>query len=197
MVGFVYCIIKTYPIKAGEKVNPSREETMQKLAQNYYYFLKSLPFSNTLYMNGMKEARNKFLANLHIVIMKEYLPRGYKNWRYSTDFVSERALALLKKRKWGKGELVYEHIVPKTEFITRVCEQAAEDNEISTELIYNLLMKYFWTATIHKDENVLLPKDTMPTGWNKENVFARYNEVNIELIPHNKSYFLQQQDALV
>ncbi|WP_379968303.1 hypothetical protein [Ectobacillus sp. sgz5001026] len=99
---------------------------MSILADNYYYFLKGLPFDNKLYMNGMGEARRKFLANLHITVLKEYLPKGYKDWRYSTDYVSDKALELLKQKNWDKNELIYEHMVPKAKYIKDECEKAAE-----------------------------------------------------------------------
>lgn len=168
----------------------SREEFMRIYADNYYYFLRSLPYDNEIYMKGMGEARTKFLANLHITTTKEYLPKGYKNWRYTTDYVSEKALELLKKRQWGRGELVYEHIVPKTKYIKEACENAAQNGELSPDFIYHLLMRYYWTATIHKTEDNLLIKNTMPKEWDEVNIFARYDEANIKLIKHDKSYFL-------
>ncbi|MGS2776966.1 hypothetical protein ACVBAX_06260 [Robertmurraya sp. GLU-23] len=141
-------------------------------------------------MKGMGEARNKFLANIHITTTKEYLPYRYKDWRYSTDFVSAKALELLKMRKWGEKELVFEHIVPKSRYIKVECESAAERGEISPDFIYNLLLKYYWTATIHEEENGRLEKDNMPDGWDGINIFARYNKAKVELLKHDKSYFI-------
>jgi hypothetical protein len=52
----------------------SREEIMRLMADKYTYFLKTLKFEDAIYMEGMGEARRKFLANLHITIMKKQLP---------------------------------------------------------------------------------------------------------------------------
>ena len=170
----------------------TREETMQVLADNYCYFLKSLQFDNDIYMKGMGEARTKFLANSHITILKEYLPKRYTDRRYSADYVSERALDLLLQGKWGDSELQYDHMVPKTMYIRTKCEEAAKHGFISSDFIYNLLIKYLWVATIHQDENTLLTqhklKNKMPNGWDKVNIFARYDKVGIKLIKHDKGY---------
>lgn len=169
-------------------MTPSREEIMRILAENYYFFLKNLPFENDIYLEGMGEARNKFLANLHITITKKYLPKKRKDWRYTTDYISVRALELLKRGTWNSGELIYEHMVPKTRYIKEVCEKQAKTGEISPEHIYQLLIKYFWTATIHGEENKLLSKSMMPNDWDGENIFARYNSAKITLIEHDKTY---------
>lgn len=166
----------------------SREEIMRILADNYYIFLRSLPFENDIYMEGMGEARIKFLANLHITITKKYLPKKRKDRRYTTDYISHMALELLKRSSWSSGELIYEHMVPKTRYVKEVCEKKAKSGEISAEFIFQLLMKYFWTATIHKKENKLLSKSMMPLDWDGENIFARYNSAEIILIEHDKTY---------
>jgi hypothetical protein len=166
-----------------------QEKTSFGLSDHYYYFLKTLPFDNELYMKGMGEARRKFLANLHITILKKYLPRGYSNWRYSKDYVSESALVFLKKRKWEENELIYEHMIPKSRYIKDVCEKKAAINELSTEFIYDLLDKYLWTATIHSEENERLKQTEMPPGWDESDIMSRYKAAKIDLIVHEKDYF--------
>lgn len=177
---------------------PERPKIIEILADNYYFFLNSIPFndeSKRLYVNGMKEARTKFLANLHITLIEEKLPPGRKQRWYGTDYVSEKALRLLKDKNWEKNELVYEHIVPKSEYIRDLCEKKAKEGDLNKEFIKDHLEKYFWTATIHRDENRRLSRKKMPMGWKWDNIFARYDEANkdsnqdkIILVPHDKTY---------
>ncbi|MEH6937418.1 hypothetical protein V7056_06065 [Bacillus sp. JJ664] len=178
---------------------PERKEILKRVAEEYWYFLNSIRWDNELYKSGMKEARTKFLANLHITILTKHLPRGYRRRWYTADYVSPRAIKLLQKGKWGSGELIYEHMVPKTEYIIKECEKKIqEEKEIDKDFIYDMLDKYLWIATIHEDENKGLLKNSMPNGWNKEDIFARYKEKDkeIELIPHDRSYFNKKKIKL-
>lgn len=171
-----------------------REETMRILAEKYSYFLNTLKFDDDIYMVGMGEARTKFLANLHITIMKKKLQKKYNDWRFGADYVSERALEHLMKGKWDSHTLQYDHMVPKTEYIRRVCEDAAMKGPVTTEFIYDILMRYLWVATIHTDENNLLSKkglkNKMPKDWDGVNILARYETAGIKLIEHDKIYCL-------
>ncbi|KZE67929.1 hypothetical protein AWM68_17295 [Fictibacillus phosphorivorans] len=169
-----------------------RNEIMQLLAEKYYYFLNSLPFDDDIYMTGMGEARRKFLANLHITVMKKQLPPKYNDWRFSSDYVSEQALKHLKLGKWDSNTLQYDHMVPKSDYIRKVCEAAAKNGTLTIQFIYENLLKNLWVATIHTEENNLLSKlglrNKMPLDWDGFNIFARYEKAGIELIEHDKSY---------
>lgn len=170
----------------------TREEIMKLMAEKYYYFLNVLKFEDEIYMAGMVEARRKFLANLHITIMKKGLPPKYKDWRFSSDYVSESALKHLKNGKWDSNMLQYEHMVPKTEYIMKVCENAAKTGTITVDYIFEILNRNLWVATIHKEENEILSdfklRNKMPNDWDGVNIFARYEKAGIELIKHDKSY---------
>ncbi|MBO2944895.1 hypothetical protein JJQ72_13030 [Paenibacillus sp. F411] len=165
---------------------PNREFVLRMLADSYFYFLKSLPFENESYMKGMREARTKFVANLHITLLQEYMPKSRKDRRYTTDFVSPRALILLKSGSL-KG-LSYEHIVPKTRFIKDQCEIVAQNGLLqSSDFIYEILDKYLWTATVHSEEEKGLIRTKMPPGWDGKNILARYDGI-VNLEEHDKSY---------
>lgn len=167
----------------------TRERIMRTLADKYYYFLTVLPFEDELYMQGMVEPRRKFLANLHITLIRQSLPPACSDWRYSTDHVSEMALHLLQRGTWNKDELIYEHMVPKTRYIKEPCEAAARRGVLTPDYVYDLLVRYLWTATIHASENERLAQRTkMPPNWDEIDVFARYKAKGIILIPHNKEY---------
>lgn len=77
----------------------------------------------------MGEARSKFLANLHITIMKKQLPKKYNDWRYSSDYVSECALEYLKKGKWESNTLQYDYMIPITEYMEGLRRCGYERND--------------------------------------------------------------------
>lgn len=174
------------------EMGKSREEIMRMIAEKYNYFLQTLNFDDEMYMKGMGEARGKFVANLHIAIMKEEMPKKYKDRRYSADYVSERALKHLETREWKAEEIQYEHMIPKTKYIKEVCEEATKNGVVTTDFIYDVLMKNLWIATVHKDEERLLKRlglgDKMPSDWDEKNIFARYERAGIELKVHDRSY---------
>ncbi|GAB6422939.1 hypothetical protein bcgnr5378_04770 [Bacillus cereus] len=168
----------------------SREELMRVMAEKYAYFLQTLRFDDEVYMGGMREARSKFLANLQIYIMNKQLPKKRKDWRYSSDYVSERALECLMKGKWDSKELQYDHMIPKSKYIKDVCEEAAMNGTATFDFIYEVLVKYFWVATIHKDENDHLTKlglkSKMPSDWDGNDIFARYESAGIVLLENDR-----------
>lgn len=54
--------------------------------------------------------------------------------------------------------------------------------------IYNVLMKYYYTCTVAKDEDNLLPTTKMQAGWDGQNPFFRYQLAGIHFIENPKSY---------
>lgn len=49
-------------------------------------------------------------------------------------------------------------MIPKTEYIKKICEDAAKNGTITTDYIFDILMRNLWVTTIHDDENKLLGK---------------------------------------
>lgn len=177
-------------IESGAKMY-SRQVIIDQLATHYYYFLSSLPFDNEDYIMGMQEARSKFIANFHITIVAKSLPKPFKDRRYGTDFVSESALRILRVKQHlsdESGPLQYEHMIPKGRYIKDYCEQLAKENQLTVDLIREVLDKYLWTATITSSEDQRLTRTKMPMNWDQSNIKARYDAAGIELLSHDKSY---------
>ncbi|MEK5379205.1 hypothetical protein [Niallia sp. FSL W8-0635] len=120
------------------------------------------------------------------------MPTKYNDWRFSSDYVSERAQEHSKEGKWDSNTLQYDHMIPKTEYIRKICEDAAKNGTITTDYIFDILMRNLWVTTIHDDENKLLGKlglrNKMPKDWDGANIFARYEKAGIELMEHDKGY---------
>ncbi|MEC0129125.1 hypothetical protein [Paenibacillus pabuli] len=166
----------------------SREEILMVLAQNYYEFLCSLPFENKLYMIGINEGKNKFLTILHIHLLKKNISMKPADKHFTTDYISPLALKVLKSGK--RSGLRYEHLVPKQKYIQKPCEDLAKENRLTIEFIYDQLEKYLWTATITEQEEKLLTRTNMPKEWDNIDIKARYYAVGIELIEHQRDFYL-------
>lgn len=178
--------ILEFPSLRGGFVENNREEIIDTLANKYFCFLNMLPFEDELMMKGLQEGKGKFLANLHIHLTRQGLPKGWKHKLYSTDFVTSAALdALIHNRLAG---LEYEHLIPKKRYIQDICEQKAKDGTLSEEFIKELLEQYLWTATVTSQEHRLLSRSIMPDNWDETNIKYRYEQAGIDLINHNRAY---------
>jgi hypothetical protein len=161
-----------------------RKEVLDILAKTYAKFLNGVDFKDPHYMIGLSEGLGKFLANLHIKLMIETKKRGFRSKEYISDFISKDAQVVMERR--ALAYVTYEHIVPKSEYIQKVCEQEViQKGKVEEDFIRNLLDKYLWTATITKSENRRLRRSTMPGDWDGEDIFARYKEAGIELLSYN------------
>ena len=163
-----------------------RETLLDTLAEKYHANLTSLPYEDELFMIGIREGKNKFLANLHIHLAKAQLPAGWRDKRYTTDFVTPVALEQLRTKQL-KG-LEYEHLVPKGAFIQEKCEAKAKTGELTVNFVRDILARYLWTATVTEEEHLRLSRSTMPRWWDKSNIFARYEEAGMKLQVHEKGY---------
>src|SRR5690606_5576114 len=91
------------------------------------------------------------------------------NGKYSmADFITPKALHILQQKE--KVRLIFEHMVPKNLYLNMLVEKAKQGNLTYTE-IYNVLMKYYYTCTVTKDEDNLLPSTKMQDGWDGQNPF--------------------------
>ena len=160
-----------------------RQEFIDILATTYYKFLKDLPFEQDPYMMmALKETQGKFIANLHIEIAKLHLPRSRNERRFATDYVSKEAEEILKQGS-TKG-LRFEHIVPKSEYIIKPCQEKAMNGELTYQYVRDRLDRYYWTATVKKWQDDILNQRKMPGGWKEKDIFARYREKNIMIYPY-------------
>jgi hypothetical protein len=154
-----------------------RNEIIHTLSETYYSFLKNIEWNNDLYLTGLREGKNKFLSNAYL-----HLCKG----KYSiSNYQSKEALFILNGENGiqKSGKLVFEHMVPKDRYIQKPCEELAKLGELTSDFIYDLLEKYWFIATITKQEEKLLKTSKlMPTDWESKGHMARYDNTKIELI---------------
>ena len=140
----------------------------------------AIPWEEELVVHGIREGLNKFLSNA-------YLSMSPKCKHGSAHFYSLNALSAMKNG--DKRGLVFDHMVPKTEYIQRPCEKAARENRLTIEYIKDKLDNYWKIAVITAAENRLLSSTKMPKCWDGIDYKARYTLANIALLPVNEANF--------
>lgn len=150
--------------------------TTIRLAEAYCKFLAGIDWSDQLVVAGSQEGRNKFLSNAFLSLF----PGLHKYHR--THLISEAALRQLTSKDYT--ELVCEHLVPKSRYIQRPCEELAARGELTTDFVRDILEKFWRLATITKTEDAKLRRSSMPANWDGYNVLARYEAAGIQLKPN-------------
>jgi hypothetical protein len=108
------------------------------------------------------------------------------NGKYSmTDFITPKALLTLHQK--DKTKLIFEHLVPKNLYLNKLVG-IAEQGTLTYDEIYNALAKYYYTCTVTKEEDYLLPPTKMQDDWDEQNPFYRYQLAGIEFIDNPKSF---------
>jgi hypothetical protein len=169
--------------KFKQKKAMSRE---QQIAEAYCKLLNSIDWSDKLLVAGLREGLNKFLSNAFLSLF----PKCHKYHR--THLVSAAALRQLRAKEYAG--LVCEHIVPKTRYIQKRCEEAAKKGRLTVHDVRDLLDKYWRLATITKEEDRRLNPVSMPETWDGVNPLARYEAAGIELLPNPFYHDLEDSD---
>ncbi len=146
---------------------------LESVVSAYYKLLQSIDWNDEVLVKGLREGLNKFPSNAFLSLCREskYL---------SGHFYS--CIALEKIRSQDFSGLVFEHMVPKSKYIQKPCEQAAQEGRLDIDEIQALFQKYWKISIITTDENSRLSVRDMPDDWDFENIFARYQKCGIELV---------------
>src|SRR5437773_1673703 len=110
----------------------------RRLAEAYCKFLNGLDWSDEILVKGTQEGRNKFLSNA----FASQFPKKHKH--HKTHLISEAALKQLHAKNYD--ELIYEHLVPKQEYVQKPCEDLARKGELTVEFVLQLLNQYWQVA---------------------------------------------------
>ncbi|GAE37664.1 hypothetical protein [Halalkalibacter akibai] len=106
--------------------------------------------------------------------------------KYSmTDFITKKALYVLQQKE--KTKLIFEHMVPKNLYLSKLVTKAQQGVLTHAE-IYRVMMKYYYTCTVTKEEDYLLPSTKMQDDWDEQNPFYRYQVAGIDFIENPKSF---------
>ena len=149
---------------------------MRKYAETYYDFLMVIDWDNPLFVEGIKEGKTKFLSNMMV--------NSKKGSRHLYgDYYTHTSLEKVRNRDFTG--LVFEHIVPKTKYIIKPCEERAKNGTLTVDFIEDLLNRYYKVAVVTVEEDKRLNRNSMPPDWDGVNIFGRYEEAKIELIEKN------------
>jgi hypothetical protein len=147
-------------------------EYYSQLAVAYHKLLTRLDWEDEVLISGIREGLNKFLSNAHLHVF-----RG-KNKYHKTHLVSEQALAQMEARDYSG--LVFEHMVPKDRF-QKDCEERAKSGTLTIEFVEDQLKQFWHLATITKEEEARLTRNSMPDNWDGKDPRARYMHACITL----------------
>jgi hypothetical protein len=97
-------------------------EILDEMAKAYYKLLKSIDWNDECFVKGIKEGLNKFLSNyfLYKVGQEKFINEKY----FCSHYFSKAAKEKLQKK--DISDLVFEHMVPKEEYIQKPCKKAAK-----------------------------------------------------------------------
>ena len=119
---------------------------------------------------GLGKGLSNFLSNMYL----KHCHKGTNKY-WTTHYASRAAIAkMLRNDLTG---LVFEHLVPKDRY-QKECEQRAAAGDLRIEYIEELLSKYWFLATITKEEDDNLPK-TMSSDWDGKDCHARYKGIEL------------------
>jgi hypothetical protein len=154
--------------------------TVQKkqIAKSYFKLLSSLDWEDDILITGLREGLTKFLSNA-------FLKSNGVNKYYQGDFYTHSALDLIEKGI--TSGLVYEHMVPKSRYIQKPCEERAQKKSLNEDYVIELLNRYWKIAIVTKEEDKKLTRTKMPDDWDEADIRIRYKNARIDLVPREKA----------
>lgn len=151
-----------------------RLDIFADMADAYTAFLNGFPWEMPLAYEGGREGINKFIKN---AFLGAFRGNKYRKAPLATPAAAQRLTIGLTTG------LVLEHVVP-TVLLQRPAEQAARSAQLTREFVLSWLRRYWVTATVTKDEDRRLIRDQMPDRWDGVDVFARYRQAGMALMPN-------------
>ncbi|WP_349729910.1 hypothetical protein [Peribacillus frigoritolerans] len=124
--------------------------------------------------------------DLYFLTESYHRQNGLYNGKYSmTDFITPQALLILQQKE--KAKLIFEHIIPKNLYLNMLVTKA-QQGILTYDEIYNVLLKYYYTCTVTREEDYSLPSTKMQDGWDGQNAFYRYQLAGIDFIDNPKTF---------
>jgi hypothetical protein len=151
---------------------------VERLAGAYFRLLSVIDWDDAVLVAGLREGLNNFVSNAHLASFPG------RNKYHKTHFVSPSALQRLERTDY-RG-LVWEHLVPKRHYIQKPCEEQARAHTLTVDFIRDRLRRFWFLATVMREEDRLLVRACMPVNWDEVDVHARYGAVApaLTLIPN-------------
>jgi len=146
---------------------------LEPLIKAYYKLLNSIDWDDEILVAGLREGLTKFPSNAFLSMHK-------KSKYLCGNYYSLLALEQVKSKQFSG--LIFEHMVPKSKYIQKPCEEAAKKGSLNENYMTELFQRYWKIAVITKEENSLLHGTKMPKNWDGNDYLARYKESGIKLL---------------
>jgi hypothetical protein len=150
----------------------------KQIAKSYFKLLSSLDWEDDILITGLREGLTKFLSNA-------FLKSNGVNKYYQGDFYTYSALDLIEKGT--TSGLVYEHMIPKSRYIQKPCEERAQKKSLDEDYVIELLNRYWKIAIVTKEEDEKLTRSKMPDEWDEVDIRLRYTNAGIDLVSREKA----------
>ncbi|NLD14053.1 MAG: hypothetical protein GX665_03030 [Gammaproteobacteria bacterium] len=157
---------------------------LDDVVESYFRLLDMLDWNDENVLIGLREGLNKFPSNL-------FLKLSGKNKYFLGDYYSADALEKINKRDFSG--LIFEHMVPKQQYIQTPCEELARTGRLNEESVRAFFVKYWKIAVITSSENKLLIGHSMPADWDGVDIKCRYKKASIELYAHDEKLFVDKK----
>lgn len=169
------------------KPDPNRSVYIKYLSENLY---NVLVLKNQIKDDVLKTYHLSAKAigdDLYYLTESYYKKLGIYSGKHSmSDYITPAA-----KEHFLAGEiskrLIFEHMVPKNLYIQEIA-QSTKTGELSEEVIFEILSKYYYVCTVSVEEDKILPSIKMDKDWDGKNPFHRYEKVGIPFIRNVKRY---------
>lgn len=159
-------------------IDANHDQVLHRLAAAYSKLLDSVHWQDEVIVRGLQEGLTKFLSNAWL----RMVPGSSKY--HKTHLISPAAEETL--RTSNGTPLVFEHLVPKQQYIQKPCEALARKHRLRPSDVYDRLKSFWIVATITKDEDARLSR-MMPDGWDAKDPFHRYRLADVRI--HGNPFF--------
>lgn len=161
----------------------NRNEYIQYIADHLY---ESLICKQHMKLEALRNfhLKSKILGDELFEVQQSYFRKnGFSTNKYSmADYISTAAKEFLLSGKSVKDVLRFDHMVPKNIFLNDFI-QKTKCEVLTKEYLFEMLFRYYFICTITKEEDAQLSKINMPSDWDKQNPFARYEKESISFLP--------------
>lgn len=161
----------------------NREEYIRHLSKNLFKVLMLKREIPDDFLRKYHLSAKGIGDDLYFLTESYFRQKGLFKGKHSmSDFITPYAKIAIKSGNVSKN-LIYEHMIPKNLYIKQISEVTL-DGELTEELIYNLLIKYYYVCTVTKAEDDKLPSIKMDDDWDGINPFYRYEKAGIPFLPN-------------
>lgn len=163
----------------------NREEYIHHLSKNLFEVLMLKKEIPDAFLRKYHLSAKGIGDDLYFLTESYFRQKGlYKGKHSMSDYITLNAKKAIELGNVSNN-LIYEHMIPKNLYIKQISEITLA-GQLTEELIYSLLIKYYFVCTVTKEEDDKLPSIKMADDWDGINPFYRYEAVGIDFVPNRE-----------